>query len=353
MNLLKSKLTIQEYPEIEITAEDLKKIIYFILMKFQTDSLHMQGTSSKRDLLGGYIERWFNKSAENIVFDGLLEDKPYTVIPDYFLYNNDSEKNAPDILGLKMKDTVVPFVKYDNGRWESIPNMPRIEVKVVRKDQSLVGVREPQMIDDYYVFIESDLAEDYLASIFAEDVFDKRHFQSLETSREFILNDEDAKIIPHKEYKRPDFIGSYKLLGIYKKDDFQKGTTFCGKKVSPYYFSDVENIVCKGNTEEKISTINGIYTYNYDDNIYLPIHIEGGKNLRLIKKHKTTFYLESEKSLKINGKELDAGTIKVSLKMFERSSNWEENVCTKDILPLTVKDSTQELIQLFDRISRA
>lgn len=353
MNLLKSKLSIQEYPEIEITADDLKKIIYFILMKFQTDSLHMQGTSSKRDLLGGYIERWFNKSAENIVFDGLLKDKPYTVIPDYFLYNNDSEKNAPDILGLKVKNTVVPFVKYDNGRWESIPNMPRIEVKVVRKDQSLVGVREPQMIDDYYVFIESDLTEDYLASIFAEDVFDKRHFQSLETSSEFILNDEDEKIIPHKEYKRPEFIGSYKLLGIYKKGDFQRGTTFCGKKVSPYYFSNAENTTKSGNIEEEISPLNGIYTYDYEDNIYLPIHIQGGKNLKLIKKHKTTFYIHSDKELTINGKQLLPGVTKVSLKMFERSSNWEENICTKDILPLTVKDSTQELLKQFDHISRS
>jgi hypothetical protein len=39
--------------------------------------------------------------------------------------------------------------------------------------------------------------------------------------------------------------------------------------------------------------------------------------------------------------------------MFERSSNWEENVCTKDILPLTVKDSTQELLKQFDHISKS
>ena len=352
MNHFKKGLTQQEYPEVEIKIEDLKKILYFILMKFQTDSLHMQGTSSKRDLLGGYIERWFNKSAENIVFDDLLKDKDYTVIPDYFLYDNDSEKNAPDILGLMKDETVIPFVKYNNGKWETIPNMPRIEVKVIRKDQSLVGVREPQMIDDYYVFIESNLVEDYLANIFDDDVFDKRHFESLETSEVFVLEDKDNKLIPHQEYKRPQFIGSYKLLGIYKKEDFKRGTTFCGKKVSPYYFSNAENTTRKGDIKEKISTVNGIYTYDYKDNIYLPIYIEGGKNLRLIKKYKTTFYLESNDDLKINGKELKAGIVKISLKKFERNSNWEENVCTKNILPLTVKDSTQELIQLFDKISR-
>jgi hypothetical protein len=56
-----------KYNEIEITPDDLKKIINFILMKFRGDPLHMQGTSSNRDLSGGYIERWFNKSRDSYI----------------------------------------------------------------------------------------------------------------------------------------------------------------------------------------------------------------------------------------------------------------------------------------------
>ena len=91
------------YSELPITKDELKEIVYFILMKFRSDSLHLQGTSSKRDLVGGYIERWFNKLAEMKVFDHLLKDKSYDVVCDYFIYANDSDKNAPDILGLKLQ----------------------------------------------------------------------------------------------------------------------------------------------------------------------------------------------------------------------------------------------------------
>lgn len=340
------------YPEIEITDEDLREIVYFILMKFQSDGLHIQGTSSKRDLLGGYIERWFNKSAETIVFNKLLENKPYKVIPDYFLYGNDSDKNAPDLLGLEVKNKVIPFVKYRDGTWENISNMPRVEVKVVRKDQYLVGVREPQMIDDYYVFIESDLSEDYLARLFADEVFSEKYFKNLQTKDEFIASDKDSQIIPHNQYRKPEKIGTYRLLGIYKRDDFKNGTVLCGKKVSPLYFSNAENIEVRGDIIETIAVKNEVFSYSYAGNVYLPMHISGTDKIKVVKKNKTTFYLETPKQLKINGVPVNAGRVKISFKLFERSSNWEENVITKNMLPLVIKDSTQELISIFDKISR-
>lgn len=143
-------------------------------MKYSSDSLHMQGTSSKRDLVGGFIERWLNKLAETAVFDNLLQDKPYKAIPDYFIYNNESEKNAPDILGIKDNKKTIPFVQYNDGRWETVDDSPRVEVKALRKDQYLLGIRQPQMIDDYYVFVESDLSPDYLTMIFEDEVFNEK-----------------------------------------------------------------------------------------------------------------------------------------------------------------------------------
>ena len=101
-----------KYTKVEITKDDLRKIVYFILMKFRGDPVHLQGTSAKRDLIGGYIERWFNKVAETIIFDKLLEKKNYDVVSDYFIYANDSEKNAPDILGLRSnRDPALPNLR--------------------------------------------------------------------------------------------------------------------------------------------------------------------------------------------------------------------------------------------------
>ena len=108
-------------------------------MKFRGDPLHMQGTSAKRDLIGGYIERWFNKIAETVIFDDLLKGKNYQVVSDYYLYGNDSDKNAPDILGLKTSSGKnIPFSRYNNGTWTPVEGMPKVEVKVVRQDQALL-----------------------------------------------------------------------------------------------------------------------------------------------------------------------------------------------------------------------
>jgi hypothetical protein len=156
---------------IEITRDVLERMVYFVLLKYAGDPLHHQGTSAKRDLIGGYIERWLNRIAETTIFDHLLEDKKYKAVSDFFLYKNDTEKIAPDILGLKLESgKMIPFSKYKNGTWVMVPKMPRIEVKVVRKDQKLVGVRDNQFINDFYVFVESDLEPNYLTALFSDNL---------------------------------------------------------------------------------------------------------------------------------------------------------------------------------------
>jgi hypothetical protein len=243
-----------KYPDIEITKEELSRIIYFILMKFRGDPLHLQGTSAKRDLIGGYIERWVNKIAETIVFDDLLKDKEYKTLPDYFVYGNDSEKNAPDILALeKNNGSIIPFTKYKDGKWITVKGMPRIEIKVFRRDQALVGIREPQMIDDYYVFVESDLESDYLTAIFEEDVFSDKYFKQLEMPQVLIESDKGKQLLTPAKMLRNKKIGKLRLLGIYSKKEVKDNTVMCGKGIKPYYFSSATNVDIKRKDIDELS----------------------------------------------------------------------------------------------------
>ena len=325
-------------------------------MKFKGDSLHRQGTSSKRDLIGGYIERWFNKAAETIIFNQLLENKKYRVISDYFIYNNESEKNAPDILGLKKDNEIIPFSLYDNGSWARAGDMPKIEVKVVRKDQMLLGVREPQMHDDYYAFIESDLEGDYLTAIFEDSVFDDKYFMDLKMSEKFIKKDTNNQIIPQEKVKKTNRIGSMRLIGIYKKDELKKHSTLCGKKISPYYFGGAENKESRSpncNEELKLDDRKR-FVYRFDDSyIALPISIENPNNTPIMikKKNKGSVYIHASSGLNINGVDVGKGDIVINYKRFDRSSNWEENIVSKHILELYGNDATKDLISLFDEIA--
>jgi hypothetical protein len=343
------------YPDIKITKEELSKIIYFILMKFKGDPLHLQGTSSKRDFIGGYIERWVNKVAETAIFKDLLKSKSYETIPDYFVYGNDSEKNAPDILGLEKNGKIIPFTKYKDGKWIAVDGMPRIEVKVFRKDQALVGVREPQMIDDYYVFVESDLEPDYLTAVFEDDIFSERYFDQLEMPSELIESDIENQIISHAKMSKNKEIGKLRLLGIYSREEVKQNTVLCGKGVKPYYFSSASNAEVKRTDSEELQVDkNGLFTYEMEEGVYLPVLIRGaeGEKIKISKKNKGSVYFYSPSDVAINGIECRAGMIKIEYKKFDRSSSWDENIASKYIVENNAKDCTEELISFFDKIAK-
>lgn len=345
-----------KYPLVKITKEDLKRIIYFILMKFRTDPLHMQGTSSKRDFLGGYIERWFNKAAETLIFDELLKDKNYNVVSDYFLYGNDSDKNAPDVLGLKTNDKkIIPFVQYNNGTWEQCGSMPRIEVKVIRKDQALLGIREPQMIDDYYVFVESNLEEDYLNVIFEDNIFNKKYLEELKNSSEFVKSDSDNQLIPHSLMSKNAEIGTMRLLGIYKKSEIRDKFVMCASGVKPYYFGcttdDFHKKLDDKPVIEKIKIENGLCLYNYDNEVYLPFLVDCAcDSIDVLIKNKGSFYFEAKENMTLCGNVIKPGYIKVEFKKFDRTSKWDENIALKSFIEDKGCDSTDELVAMFDKI---
>lgn len=353
---------IYKHPQIRITKDDLRKSIYFILMKFRGDPLHRQGTSAKRDLIGGYIERWFNRIAENVIFDDLLANKEFRIVTDNFVYRNDSDKNAPDILGLKTAEgIIIPFAKYNNGSWYMAEGMPRIEVKVVRKDQVLLGVRDPQLIDDYYAFIESDLAGDYLSAIFEEEVFKDTFFDELAMPQDFIKEDQANQIVMPSKQSKAQNLGTMRLIGIYSKDELLKYTTLCAKGISPYYFASADNIekFRKGRVSDKARLEikdNGLAEYFAgEDKVYLPFSILGSrsKELRIVKSYIGSLYIETGDALTINGAVLKPGIIKLTFKKFERSSAWSEHVALKYTLENYGKDSTDELISRMGEITKS
>jgi len=343
--------------QIDISKDHLKKIVYFILMKFKSDPLHFQGTSAKRDLLGGYIERWFNKFAEEIVLNEILKEKPYTAVIDYFLYGNDSDKNAPDILGLKTDSgSIIPFVKYNNGAWNIIHNMPNIEVKVFRKDQSLLGVRETQLINDFYIFVESDLEQDYLSRIFEDSLYDEKYYKELVMDKIFIEKDEHNQIMKPSILTKDSKIGSFRLIGIYTKNDLVKHTTFCKKDISPYYFTTVEFKSIKSKTLEDLiipNSNNFIYDNKADTTVYLPIKMKL-LNLKdkpqILKRNKGSLYIYSDYGIEINNTRYSKGHIKLNFAKFERNSNWNEYISMKTVFEDEAKSSINKLLNLFDSI---
>ena len=145
--------------EVKFEEKDLKRLIYWITCKFKEDEFHHQSASTKSDLIGGFFDRWFNRAPEFLIFRELLKDKGYDVVIDNFLYGQDTKKNAPDIIGLEKNGKVkVKFAVFNDGEWKKLDNMPLIEVKTFRKNQSLSAVGSTQMESDhYYVFVESNV----------------------------------------------------------------------------------------------------------------------------------------------------------------------------------------------------
>lgn len=60
-----------------VTADDIKKHIYFISAKSQDQGNHaMHGDlTSKSDFMGGIFDRWINTIPESIVFNKILLPK--------------------------------------------------------------------------------------------------------------------------------------------------------------------------------------------------------------------------------------------------------------------------------------
>jgi len=344
---------------VKFTENDLKRLIYWITLKFKEDEFHHQAASAKSDLIGGFFDRWFNRAPEFLIFGGLLKGKKYDVVIDNFLYGQDTKKNAPDIIGLKRDGkTISKFAVFKDGGWKQIDNMPLIEVKTFRNTQSLTAVGETQMDKDhYYVFVESNVKNDYLLNLFKDSVFTKDNFNSLKVSEGFIESDKDKQIIIPKEIKVGEELGYFKLIGIFKGEELKKhsllvGMDESGKIEKPRYFDSIEKIEeLIHKVEEPISEGKFIY-----DDLYIPFYINfTSKKAKaiIVKRYKGHMIVKVEGKIEINGQEAKDGYFKVKFKNFDRSSKKREYIGDKYLFEHLAEDVTEDLVKRFDKIANA
>lgn len=353
--------------KIDITKEDLISMIYFIISKFEFDIFHMQGTSSKSDLLGGFIDRWINRIPEVLIFNKmLLKDKDYKVINDYFVYGNDSDKNAPDVLGLKLDNgKIFKFAEFENTTWKQIKGMPWIEVKTFRKNQKMFTIRDTQMEDEhYYVMAESDISPNYLKILFQDIIFDKKYYENIIMNETFIKSNDKKSLQQPKEVEKynKESIGTIKLLGIYKGKDIKKIANLCPPGFKPYYFNGVEEIEKARGVDFNSHVLNeesatygeNEWTINKDVlNIKETINVYGENldNIVVVKKNKSSWYITVINDCEINEIKLEKNKkYKIVFTKFDRSSNWNEYITLKKTLDNEENDRTNELVAEFDEI---
>jgi hypothetical protein len=345
---------------IPVTKRDILPLIYFIVSMFQQENNHRQGTSSKSDMLGGYIDRWINKIPENLLFNNLLlKDKNYKVINDYFIYGAKSDKNAPDILGLKANGNILKFAEFFDNTWVPVEGMPYIEVKSFRQNQKLVSVRETQLKDDnYYVFVESDFKPDYLISMFDDSFFDKGILDSIRMSEQFIKSN-NSGIITQTQPVSPfecGEIGSIGIITVIKGDDFRKRTTRCVEKENVYYVKEItiRERVTGSNADKRFdemfeyNSTKGAYELSWNNKQLIPVVCDNPENIRIKKINKKSLIIETAGPCSIYDEQLEANRYySIEIAEFERSSGWIEYVGLKNQYAGDV-DRTEELLALLD-----
>jgi hypothetical protein len=280
------------------------------------------------------------------------------VVLDNFLYGPDTEKNAPDVIGLKNQkgEIIAVFTQFKDGSWIFKKDMPVIEVKTFRQDQYLTAVNDTQLDDNhYYVFIESHVREDYLTTLFEDEVFSKKIYDNLKMSKDFILSDKENQIILPEPIKKINNLGYFKLIGIYtgsevKKYSFlAKGNNSSGNPDKFRYLSDIEEITEKKDKENKLIP-QGIFM---DGDKYVPMYVEycsKNSKLRLLQKFKGNMKVKVVGAIKINGYSLQDGYYRINFKYFDKKSRKNEYFGDKNVFENVAKDVRSELIERFDNI---
>ena len=351
---------------VEVHEYDLIPLLYFIMNKFDFDSFHHSGTSGKADLLGGFIDRWINRISESLIFDKLLlSGKKYRVINDYFLYDNKSQKNAPDVLGIRGIDDKEPiiFSKYIKNSWAILKGMPSIEVKTYKKNDYLVTVRTDQMdLSKFFVLVEYELGPDYLKAFFKDELFDKAILEQLKMNPRFIGNDPDALIeVPYEieKFGNDKVIGKLRLIGVVKGKDLINNSYLAEAGEDVRYVKDISEIDGIRGAEMLGSitrlfkmTDKGLFIKKSNDLLTpIGIKVENPNDVILIKDNKNSFYVYAKMDSLFNGKLLKKGKkYLVETPTFSRSSGWDEYIAHKNTFFSSDLDSSDELIKILDSL---
>lgn len=360
--------------EFKVTNEMISKGAYWILMKFNADKFHRGLDSAKRDKFGGYLERWLNKIFEKPFFDTFLKqyNKKYSVIYDDLIYKDHKLKTAPDVLGLKINNKLIQFGKYRN-EWDHYNGMPKIEIKSFRKDQNIATTNATQ-VADYYVFLEIDLDDDYLKTIFNNNFFDNKNYEEIVKNWQSLesLFEDSSNVF--KEINKPENIlenFNVKLLSIITHDEWVKLSKVAkgAVKVSNTIKEQAEKILYFKKIEKNNPPIhwrakkNPMGEKNLQDlvlNNDMPKYLmpifqnDEGENLsngliaNITGSSNSTIYFLINKNFKVNGEKYEKGNYKMSFVSFDRSASFDEYCALKD--SVYFYDNREKLLENFDSI---
>lgn len=378
---------------VEIKKNDILKAIYFITAITQKQQgASMQGAlSSKGDLMGGIFDRWINTVPEGILFNNIIlpdisDGKDVEIITDFYLYDPKTAGIAPDVIGIKVDDRIIPFVLF-NERWETVNSMPQIEVKTYKKPQKMVSLRNQNYDDKYLVMAESEFRIDYLLPFFSSDIFDDEIYERLHMNdTAFIVSNTENRIHQTDQVDvSNDSIGAVTLLKITNARAYMDNSTLCEGNVSVQYLTEIEQ---KRNSPrgELLNTpishyceITDCGLYRFNENWYegvteqnvpyytkrtrggnieflyrtLDISIENIQAIKVLKKSMSSMYIKTEENASINGYPLVENCIyKIDFQLLDRSSNdGEEYFMQKNLLEF-IPDFEEELKNTLSQIIR-
>ena len=264
------------------------------------------------------------------------------MVNDYFIYGAQSDKNAPDILGIKTNNNILRFAEFSDNTWIPIEGMPYIEVKTFKQNQRLVSVRETQLKDDsYYVFVESDFRPDYLISLFDDTFFNNNIAETICMDECFIRSNNNGVIAQAQPVQEVNnsLIGSIGLITVIKGSDFRVGTTRCVAGENIYYVKEVSlRPRITGSNIDVLFT--DMFEYNptaetfegaWNGKQLIPIACVNPQNIRVLKKNAKSLLISTTGPCSIYDQELMEGQIYgIEFAEFERSSGWTEYVGLKN-----------------------
>lgn len=362
----------EKHIKFSVSKEMIAKGAYWILMKFNADKFHRALDSAKRDKFGGYLERWLNKVFEKPFFDNFLQEynKNYSVIYDDLIYKDHKLKTAPDVLGLKLNEKIIPFGKYTD-RWMQHSNMPKIEIKSFRKDQNVATTNANQTAD-YYIFLETDLDDDYLKSIFSNDFYDEKNFEEIienwKDLEQLFEDNSNVLINIDKPVKKLNNF-SVELLSIVTHDDWlelskiAKGAVKESNRIKvqpekPKYFKFIEKNENPSHHSRKNPLGNkNLLNLKLDNNnlkyllpVFEPVDNNRSNSLmaNFTGSSKSTIYFEIGQKFKLNGEVFNPGKYKITFAVFDRSAGFNEHCALKNAVKHY--DSREKLLNCFDQI---
>lgn len=321
--------------EIEIKRDDIIPYVYFVCsLASESQTGMFGGLSLKSDYIGGIFDRWINIIPESIVFDKCIlpivakrinEKNEIKVFSDFYKYDPKYVGIAPDVIGLKTDNKVIPFVKYDDTNeekkyWVKQPNCPLIEVKSFKEKDYMISLRDQNYSGKYLVMVSVKLSIDYLLPFFNKDLFTYSNIKKLDMPSDFIVSNQKGLLENTKNFSfDKDNIGTLKLLSINNADDFMSISTKCFSGQSPRYFRSMsERKINKKNVAipfEKVCSLQRNGLYKIDDKIFgtptnrtLDISISDVSSLEFIGNTKDKIIIKSNKDgVEINGFQLKKG----------------------------------------------